>query len=481
MFDNLLFQPAKKQLTDDVVQGVLPHAVLFSGPACSGKLTAALELARVLSCSSAPTGNWTCTCPSCLKHKALVSPSVLITGSKNCTLEIAAASRTLLSAASSNASCLGAARYLFLRSVRKLTLRFNPLVWEGDDKVPKISPIITSLDELLEELDPSRPLPEYSRLEKLCASLLPLCEKLEGGFLYDSIPVAHIRRACSWAHYHADMGKKILIIENADRLQESVRNALLKTLEEPPADTLFILTTTRRTAVMPTILSRVRVYHFADRSRKFQQEVLRRVFHTDITGTGASTGNRNISGAVPAVSAEISSGLPVCNAAGSNLPAETTIDSFLQSFLPVHPSVAAEAGAAFVAAVASGKQPDIDGIIKQCSGFEPRLLFTVFLKSIAGMLRNAAAGAVSAASSEKDPVVAAGNQFFADSVQPVSAGQISGAAQIRSAEMAAAGVAAVNGCASHVSVYNQSISSALELLASDLSLMFRKYGGGIIL
>lgn len=481
MFDNLLFQPARKQLTDDVVQGVLPHAVLFSGPACSGKLTAALELARVLSCSSVPAGNWTCTCPSCLKHKALVSPSVLITGSRNCTLEIAAASRTLLSAASSQASCLGAARYLFLRSVRKLTLRFNPLVWEGDDKVPKISPVVTSIDELLEELDPSRPLPEYSRLEKLCTSLFSLCEKLEGGFLYDSIPIAHIRRACSWAHYHTDMGKKILIIENADRLQESVRNALLKTLEEPPADTLFILTTTRRTAVMPTILSRVRVYHFADRSWKSQQEVLRRVFHTDITGSDASTGSRNISGDAPAASAENLSRPPVCNATGANLSAETTIDSFLQSFLPVHPSVVTEVGSAFVAAVAAGKQPDIDGIIKQCSGFEPRLLFTVFLKSIAGILRNTVVGSVSAAFSEKDPVVAAGNQFSAGSVQLVSAGQISRAAQIRSAEMAAAGIAAVNGCAAHVSVYNQGISSALELLASDLSLMFRKYGGGIIL
>ena len=48
-------------------------------------------------------------------------------------------------------------------------------------------------------------------------------------------------------------GKKTIIIENADRMLESVRNALLKILEEPPVDTIFILTTSQRNLVMPTI------------------------------------------------------------------------------------------------------------------------------------------------------------------------------------------------------------------------------------
>ena len=52
---------------------------------------------------------------------------------------------------------------------------------------------------------------------------------------------------------------------------ESVRNALLKILEEPPADTVFILTTSRRNAVMSTILSRVRTYQFNERTLEQQK------------------------------------------------------------------------------------------------------------------------------------------------------------------------------------------------------------------
>ncbi len=49
---------------------------------------------------------------------------------------------------------------------------------------------------------------------------------------------------------------KVAVIHDADRLQPEAANAFLKTLEEPPAGCLIILTTTLRDAVLPTILSR---------------------------------------------------------------------------------------------------------------------------------------------------------------------------------------------------------------------------------
>jgi DNA polymerase-3 subunit delta' len=49
---------------------------------------------------------------------------------------------------------------------------------------------------------------------------------------------------------------KVAVIQDADRLQPEAANAFLKTLEEPPAGCLIILTTTLRDAVLPTILSR---------------------------------------------------------------------------------------------------------------------------------------------------------------------------------------------------------------------------------
>ena len=51
--------------------------------------------------------------------------------------------------------------------------------------------------------------------------------------------------------------KKIYIIEKADTMNVQAQNALLKTLEEPPAHAVFLLLAERAEAFLPTILSRV--------------------------------------------------------------------------------------------------------------------------------------------------------------------------------------------------------------------------------
>jgi DNA polymerase-3 subunit gamma/tau len=55
---------------------------------------------------------------------------------------------------------------------------------------------------------------------------------------------------------------KILIIDEAHMLSKAASNALLKTLEEPPAGVLFILATTELHKILPTILSRCQVFAF---------------------------------------------------------------------------------------------------------------------------------------------------------------------------------------------------------------------------
>ncbi len=50
--------------------------------------------------------------------------------------------------------------------------------------------------------------------------------------------------------------KKVLLIEDSDRLTLEAQNALLKTLEEPPGQSHLILTTTRLKALLPTVVSR---------------------------------------------------------------------------------------------------------------------------------------------------------------------------------------------------------------------------------
>ena len=186
MFDNVLYQSASEMLIKDISNGTLPNAVLFSGPDSAGKLTCALELARVLSCraSGEKKGYWLCICPSCQRHKSLNTPDVIIAGPGDCTPEIRASAETFLEAMSTGASWIKAAAYLFLRSVRKLTLRFSPVLWEGDDKAGKAAPYLSAIEELLEELNledisPDKPLMEPEKLQKTVDSIIKKCTALE--------------------------------------------------------------------------------------------------------------------------------------------------------------------------------------------------------------------------------------------------------------------------------------------------------------
>ncbi|NPB07020.1 MAG: AAA family ATPase [Aquificae bacterium] len=51
-------------------------------------------------------------------------------------------------------------------------------------------------------------------------------------------------------------GRKVVIIDDAHAMTRQAANALLKTLEEPPPDTHFILTAPSKSALLPTIVSR---------------------------------------------------------------------------------------------------------------------------------------------------------------------------------------------------------------------------------
>ena len=55
---------------------------------------------------------------------------------------------------------------------------------------------------------------------------------------------------------------KIYIIDEAHMLSNAAFNAFLKTLEEPPKHVIFILATTEKNKIIPTVLSRCQVYDF---------------------------------------------------------------------------------------------------------------------------------------------------------------------------------------------------------------------------
>jgi DNA polymerase III subunit delta' len=60
----------------------------------------------------------------------------------------------------------------------------------------------------------------------------------------------------------AEGGWRIVIVDDADTMNRNAQNALLKILEEPPANTLLILVTHRAGALIPTIRSRAQTLNF---------------------------------------------------------------------------------------------------------------------------------------------------------------------------------------------------------------------------
>jgi DNA polymerase-3 subunit delta' len=78
-----------------------------------------------------------------------------------------------------------------------------------------------------------------------------------------NIPVDDIREMQKTLNLKPYEGKKrVIIISEIEKLSYSASNSLLKTLEEPPPNSLLILTTTNLNALLPTITSRCQLLRF---------------------------------------------------------------------------------------------------------------------------------------------------------------------------------------------------------------------------
>lgn len=74
-------------------------------------------------------------------------------------------------------------------------------------------------------------------------------------------PIRELQKSLSFGAFEG--GRRVIIIEEIDRLGLSAANALLKTLEEPLPDVHFLLLTDNSSAVLPTIRSRTQAVRFA--------------------------------------------------------------------------------------------------------------------------------------------------------------------------------------------------------------------------
>lgn len=97
------------------------------------------------------------------------------------------------------------------------------------------------------------------------------CREIDSGRFVDLLEIDaasntgidNIREVLENAQYAPTAGKyKVYIIDEVHMLSQSAFNSFLKTLEEPPPHAIFILATTEKQKIIPTILSRCQVYDF---------------------------------------------------------------------------------------------------------------------------------------------------------------------------------------------------------------------------
>lgn len=197
-------QRVKATLLSALRTGRLAHAYLFYGGEGVGKDAMALELARVIHCERG--GEEACgICASCIHMETLQHPDVYLV----CALPVGKG--------------------------------------EGADDSPTAKLTEQDVETIQEELRHKGADP-YHRITIPRASIVKVNS------------IRAVRRESSMST--AGGRRKIFVISEADCMGEEAANTLLKTLEEPAGDTLLILTTAHRDALLPTILSRCQNVRF---------------------------------------------------------------------------------------------------------------------------------------------------------------------------------------------------------------------------
>ena len=200
-------QEVIERLVKDAQAGTVPHALLFCGPEGVGKLQTAIAFARYLLCRDKADSTDSCgKCPACVKMDKLVHPDLhfvfpVINKSK-----------------STGRSTVSDDEISTWRETVLEQQYFGFEDWlaaiDADNKQARI--FVTESESILGKLS---------------------LKSVEGGY-------------------------KVMIIWHAEKMNAECANSLLKLLEEPPAGTVFILTTDTPELMLETILSRTQRIDF---------------------------------------------------------------------------------------------------------------------------------------------------------------------------------------------------------------------------
>lgn len=94
----------------------------------------------------------------------------------------------------------------------------------------------------------------------------------------ESIKIEAVRKLIERANMTGQSKYKVFIIQSIERMTREAANSFLKILEEPPASTVFILTTNNLAEILPTVVSRVRTIKFNNVSAEFLTEKMKELY-----------------------------------------------------------------------------------------------------------------------------------------------------------------------------------------------------------
>ena len=216
-WERVIGQHRVKELLRRVLSsGTVAHAHLFWGGEGVGKDAMAIEFARALNCQLNkidPCG----TCPSCRKIDLLQHPNL---------------------------------DFVFALPIGKNEQ-------SGDDPIETLSE--DQLNAVKEQLRLKAENP-YHRIAVPKANFIKINS------------IRNLRREASLSAFEG--GKRVFVVSNADEMNAEASNSLLKTLEEPSSDSVFILTTSQKEQLLPTILSRCQLVQFDPLSEEELKDAL---------------------------------------------------------------------------------------------------------------------------------------------------------------------------------------------------------------
>ncbi len=253
----------------------LHHALLFHGPSGIGKYSFALRISRMLNCLTGLAG---CTCSSCVRA-SLPFPF-------HPDLKLFTEYETPI--------------YLSMQSLWETFRAEAPQTrstFDSDSDLKDFQRILESLKEdgfvkksqVCRNANPPVEVLAFNGTKPLSASYLEKisdrpfsywCVKkmvtfLESGTYRGSIKIEQIRQLQRDLQFHPFEGRyKIAIIDHSDRMLAAAQNSLLKTLEEPPSQSILILLTSNLSALLPTIRSRCQILPFHPLSQETLRDVL---------------------------------------------------------------------------------------------------------------------------------------------------------------------------------------------------------------